>query len=155
MTVFPEEHLDSPAGYFLGYPGLTLKSGEWIIVRKLGWGKRSSVWLVQNTSNAEEFRAIKIFTIDESKGTAASNELRNLGTEGIGSVDLAQLQDSFHEGEHLCLVFNPHGITIEDMRSSNTAAGYVAVHIAKQVASWTLAALLSLQDVNLVHNGAL
>ncbi|KDR68353.1 hypothetical protein GALMADRAFT_78567 [Galerina marginata CBS 339.88] len=151
MTPFPEEQLDSPAGYLPGYPGMTLQLGKWTIIRKLGWGERSSVWLVYNTSQPLEFRAIKVLTVAESNGATGMNELRVLRMDGIKNVDIPQLLDSFQEGDHLCLVFNPHGITVENMRKSNMDGGYVAAHLGKQIASWTLTALLSLEDLNLVH----
>lgn len=153
MIVFAEEPLDSPAGYLPGYPGMILQSGKWTIIRKLGWGERSSVWLVHNTSQPLEFRAIKVLTVTESKGATALNELRiqRMNEVRTAEVDIARLQDSFQEGDHLCLVFNPHGITVKQLRKSNVDGGYLAVHLAKQIASWTLAALLSFQEPNLVH----
>ena len=39
---FPEEKLDSPAGYLATQPGETLNNGRRRIIRKLGWGPRSS-----------------------------------------------------------------------------------------------------------------
>lgn len=152
MTVFAEEPLDSPAGYLPGYPGMILQSGKWTIIRKLGWGERSSVWLVHNTSQPLEFRAIKVFTVTESKGAIALNELRIQRI--INEVsDIVELQDSFQEGDHLCLVFEPHGITVEQLRKSNVDGGYLAVHLAKQIAAWMLGVLLLFEEPNLVHGG--
>ena len=49
MSQFPEEPLSSSAeaglGYFPVSPSQTLKNGQYTIIRKLGWGPRSSVWL--------------------------------------------------------------------------------------------------------------
>lgn len=50
MSPFPEESLEltreQGAGYFLGRPDMLLKDGQYRIIRKLGYGRRSSVWLV-------------------------------------------------------------------------------------------------------------
>ncbi|KAF9523681.1 kinase-like domain-containing protein [Crepidotus variabilis] len=154
MTSFPEEQLDSAKGYFPGFPGMTLQSGKWTIICKLGWGERSSVWLVHDTFQQIKFRAIKIYTVSDSKEVTALNELRTFRLSDIKDVDVVQLQESFKEGSHLCLVFMPHGVTVEILRKSNAAGGYVAVHIAKQIAASTLTALSSLEDINLVHGAS-
>ena len=48
---FPEEPLDISAeqgyGYFPAYVGLSLKEDNYKITRKLGFGPRSSVWLIE------------------------------------------------------------------------------------------------------------
>jgi hypothetical protein len=50
--MFPEENLSLNAeqgfGFFPAVPGLTLKNGCYKVVRKLGRGESSSVWLVEN-----------------------------------------------------------------------------------------------------------
>jgi len=50
LSPFPEEQLDSPLGYFSAQPGQTLKDGTWTIIHKLGWGPRSSTWLIIDTA---------------------------------------------------------------------------------------------------------
>lgn len=53
MSQFPEEPLNAPAsegfGYFPAFPGLKLDQNRYEVVRKLGFGPRSSVWLVTDT----------------------------------------------------------------------------------------------------------
>ena len=52
MSQLPEEPLDlsheQGFGYFPGYPGSLLKEGRYKILRKLGFGPRSSVWLASD-----------------------------------------------------------------------------------------------------------
>ena len=52
MSQFPEEPLNLPAsegfGYYPACPGLKLKEGRYEVIRKLGYGPRSSVWLVED-----------------------------------------------------------------------------------------------------------
>ncbi|CAA7270561.1 unnamed protein product [Cyclocybe aegerita] len=156
MVLFPEEPLDSPAGYFVGRLGMTLQDGKWRIIRKLGWGPRSSTWLVVNTADSTVVRAIKVFTVEESKGSVALKEVEVL-TElrATSPLHIAWLHDHFRErsakGEHLCLVFHPYGRTIESLRQTNTEGGYLALHIAKQVAGEALEALAELHENNIVH----
>lgn len=53
MPQFPEEPLNAPPskgyGYFPAFPGLKLDGGRYEVVHKLGFGPRSSVWLVKDT----------------------------------------------------------------------------------------------------------
>ena len=53
MSQSPEEPLNLPAsegfGYYPTYPGLKLKEGRYEVIRKLGYGPRSSVWLVEDS----------------------------------------------------------------------------------------------------------
>ena len=50
MTQFPEESLNLSStegfGYFPGYPGQKLNKGQYEITWKVGFGSRSSTWLV-------------------------------------------------------------------------------------------------------------
>ena len=52
MSQFPEEPLNAPApegfGYFPAFPGLKLDQNRYEVVRKLGFGPRSSVWLASD-----------------------------------------------------------------------------------------------------------
>lgn len=66
--MYPEEPLDlSPSeggGYFSAKMGQKLNGGKFQIVRKLGYGSRSSTWLVRGKDN---YFAIKIYTIAASE----------------------------------------------------------------------------------------
>ncbi|KAJ3510419.1 hypothetical protein NLJ89_g4684 [Agrocybe chaxingu] len=156
MVLFPEEQLDSSVGYFVGRLGMTLQEGKWGIIRKLGWGRRSSTWLVVDTADSTDVRAIKIFTIEESRGSVAAKEVGVLKElRATSPLHISWLHDHFHEhstkGDHLCLVFHPYGKTIESLRQTNTVGGYLALHIAKQVAGEALAALAELHENNITH----
>ena len=52
MSQFPEEPLNLPTsegfGYYPAYPSLKLKEGRYEVIRKLGYGPRSSLWLVED-----------------------------------------------------------------------------------------------------------
>ena len=56
VSGFPEEDLRSGGrhnpGYFPARLGQTLQEGRYCIVRKLGWGQYSSVWLAKDRGYA-------------------------------------------------------------------------------------------------------
>ena len=60
MSQFPEEPLSALAsegfGYFPAYPGLKLDQNRYEVIRKLGYGPRSSVWLVVDAECVYPFR---------------------------------------------------------------------------------------------------
>ncbi|KAF8972230.1 kinase-like domain-containing protein [Flammula alnicola] len=112
---FPEEPLDlSPAkggGYYPAAIHQELNGDKYKIVRKLGYGPRSSTWLVL-CSHRPKYVAVKIFTI------AASEQARNVELpilKSLRSIDrdlpVPVFQESFWEesrdGSHLCVVMSP------------------------------------------------
>jgi serine/threonine-protein kinase SRPK3 len=48
LSGFPEEDLRERSGYFPAWLGQSLLGGKYVIVRKLGWGQHSSVWLARD-----------------------------------------------------------------------------------------------------------
>ena len=116
---FPQEPLDLPASEGEGhYPAgihQKLNSGKFEIVRKLGYGPRSSTWLAYTWDEEEKERyfAIKIYTV------AASEHAKTVKVpifKGVhcfipASRALPPPRGTFWEntgaGSHLCLVLNP------------------------------------------------
>ena len=128
MSTFPEEQLDSPVGYFPAQPGQTLKGGRWTIIRKLGWGPRSSTWLVLNNNPSHlSCDAIKIFTMTATEDSTGNNERYFLLLESVKDISLGvpKLTSYFYEHDtkgrrHLCLVFHTLlGASVEDHRLTN------------------------------------
>jgi hypothetical protein len=72
-NLFPQERRDSPAGYLATQPGETL-NGRWRIIRKLGWGLRSSTWLGVDTKDPDNISALKVFTIAATRDGTAETE---------------------------------------------------------------------------------
>ncbi|KAF5335544.1 hypothetical protein D9611_012187 [Ephemerocybe angulata] len=122
MVSFPEEPLNLSAadgfGYLAADINQTLNGGEFAIVRKLGWGPRSSTWLVQ------------------VKGEDSTEEL-----------DFPNCYDSFWEksihGEHLCFVMNPHGLPFSCVvqAAANSGRAGLPVHVVQYTTSVILEAL--------------
>ncbi|KAJ3508173.1 hypothetical protein NMY22_g16699 [Coprinellus aureogranulatus] len=116
---FPEEPLDLPAheggGYFPGQINGTLDDGRYKIIRKLGYGPRSSTWLVLELTEEEHF-AVKIYTLAASP-LAGSTELPMVqrASHDLG-VETPFLKKHFWEktnnGAHLCVLATPTSISI-------------------------------------------
>ena len=158
MPLFPEEQLDSPLGYFPAQPGQTLKHGTWTITRKLGWGPRSSTWLVAGKD--DQYRALKILTATATADPNSKRErdflLRILNDFTIG---VPELLETFEEKDgsgrkHLCLSFRLLGKSVEDLRQGNVYDGQnLPVHIVQKVIGDISARLSGLAIRNIIHGG--
>jgi hypothetical protein len=158
MSLFPEEQLDSPLGYFPAQPGQTLKDGTWTITRKLGWGPRSSTWLV--VDNDDQHRALKILTAAATADPNAKNEPSLLlGPAKAVPDGVPDLLETFEETDergrmHLCLLFRLLGTSVEDLRQGNAYGGRsLPVHIVQKVIGDISEHLANLADVNIIHGG--
>jgi hypothetical protein len=158
MSLFPEEQLDSPLGYFPAQPGQKLKDGKWTITRKLGWGPRSSTWLV--IDEEDQHRALKILTAAATADPKAKNE-RNflLGPVKAVPSGVPKLLETFEEKDergrkHFCLLFRLLGPSVEDLRQGNAYHGQnLPVHIVQKVIGDISNRLANLATRNLIHGG--
>ncbi|KIM48527.1 hypothetical protein M413DRAFT_20908 [Hebeloma cylindrosporum] len=139
MAQFPEEplHLTSSEGfgYFPGYPGQKLKQGQYEVIRKVGYGPRSSLWLALNSSNEELYCILKILTAHETL-QKPSQELNVLNFEA-NHVDDYFHEDS-HHGTHLCLVLVVSGpsCVLEDLMQLHKCAFIHGAVTEGNIASW-------------------
>ncbi|KIM40683.1 hypothetical protein M413DRAFT_72947 [Hebeloma cylindrosporum] len=162
MSLFPEEPLDSSVGYFPGQLNQTINNGRWTLIRKLGWGSRSSCWLAIDSGDPENIEAIKIYSVSASKDTCSANErdiLQKMGDSGIRS-NVPVKRDSFYEeskaGTHLCLVLRLLGPSFMSLLDDGTESGsYLPLHAAKQVIGELLGVLCSLQENNIIHGAVM
>lgn len=123
-----EENIDRyvPEGFHPVRIGEVYNS-RYKVLRKLGWGEYSTVWLVQDLAakkNAAEkkYLAMKVLSADSYGGEEHIFEreiLKHLGTanpkhKGYGFI--SHLLDDFEHdgpnGTHVCLVFEPMGETL-------------------------------------------
>ena len=155
---FPEEQLDSPLGYFPAQPGQILKHGTWMITRKLGWGPRSSTWLV--VDNDDQHRALKILTATATADPNSKTERDFLFSFGEDfSIGVPQLLETFEEKDesgrkHFCLLFGLLGTSVEDLRQGNVSHGQkLPVHIVQKVIGDISGDLTSLATRNIIHSG--
>ncbi|KAF6741688.1 CMGC/SRPK protein kinase [Ephemerocybe angulata] len=163
MASFPEEPLNLSAadgfGYFSADINQTLQEGKYTIVRKLGWGPRSSTWLVEWEGGERAYWAVQIFTVSASK-SAGTSLLPILQGPVYGITDsFPAIQDSFWvpsvHGEHLCLVMAHYGSPLSALlrhATSNGRAG-LPIHTVQFTVLAVLRALEQLHKVNVMHSG--
>ncbi|KAL9052563.1 MAG: hypothetical protein Q9162_005311 [Coniocarpon cinnabarinum] len=115
-----------PGGFHPIDLGDTLNGGRYKIVRKLGYGSFSTVWLAQDQRTTEQkFAAIKVgaATADDEFNYELSTYTRvqqPLGTgEYTSGTGLVKLIDDFVEegvnGKHQCLVFDVMGPSLSSL----------------------------------------
>ncbi|KAF8056921.1 kinase-like domain-containing protein [Lyophyllum atratum] len=159
MSQFPEEPLDLSTeqgfGYFAGHPGLLLKEGRYKIIRKLGFGPRSSVWLASDLHGL--FVALKLLTTHAT--AEKSQELSALQAISLGadSDNLPVLRDHFteqsHHGEHQCFALDPLGVDLDTFRQTSPTRS-LKVHTVKKVIASAVEALCDFEELDIIH-GAL
>jgi len=161
MSIFPEEQLDSPAGYFFAHPGQTLKDGQWTIARKLGWGPRSSTWLaLDKNASILSYDAIKIFTVAATEDSTGNNE-RNLLLNTVKNIarGIPEARSHFYEHDtkgkrHLCLVFHVYGSSVEDLRLTNIYDGeYLPLYTTRKIVGDISERLADLSVHKIIHGG--
>jgi serine/threonine-protein kinase SRPK3 len=108
-----------PGGYHPTFIGETYgKQNEYLIVRKLGWGHFSTVWLAWDSLNLRHV-AIKIVRSSSNYSEAAMDEIEILETVNSGNEfhegkkHIVKLLDHFiHKGpngNHVCMIFEVLG----------------------------------------------
>ncbi|KAI1283497.1 putative serine protein kinase [Xylaria sp. FL0933] len=107
-----------PGGYHPVVLGDVFHNGQYKVIRKLGEGSFSTVWLARDLRN-NKYVAMKIIMSKISERTNETVILRLLGQAPEGSKHITQLLDEFnHQGPngiHKCLVFEPMGPTVNTM----------------------------------------
>ncbi|KAF6756601.1 kinase-like domain-containing protein, partial [Ephemerocybe angulata] len=164
---FPEEPLSLSAadgfGYFPADINQTLRGGRYTIVRKLGWGPRSSTWLAWDKDRDDPwYWAIQIFT------AAASEEVETkllpiLIERKIDFADPSAVPiypESFREtsihGEHVCLVMKPYGLPFSDvLRDAKSRRAGLPVHVVEFTTQVIVEVLNDLhnENVRVMHAG--
>ncbi|KIK58567.1 hypothetical protein GYMLUDRAFT_45191 [Collybiopsis luxurians FD-317 M1] len=169
---FPEEDLrqegkDNP-GYFPARLGQSLQGGRFCIIRKLGWGQYSSVWLAKDKKE-NQLLALKILTCESTQALQASgadqrsDELRMLQKIATaqpihrGFKHNLKLHDSFEfrgpHGPHLCLVTDVLGHSVDYVRKLNDNGDLrLSMALTKRITKQVLYGLEYLHDVcGIVH----
>ncbi|KAF8056922.1 kinase-like domain-containing protein [Lyophyllum atratum] len=156
MSPFPEEPLDLSTqqgfGYFAGYPGLLLKQGRYKLIRKLGFGPRSSVWLASDLQDEKgHVVALKILTTHAT--SKKSQELHVLQLIRP-YYRLPVLQDHFteqsHHGKHQCFALNSLGPDLDKFRQTAPTRS-LGVHTVQKVVARILEALCDLKRCGVIH----
>ncbi|KAI8472103.1 MAG: Serine/threonine protein kinase SRPK1 [Monoraphidium minutum] len=103
-------------GYHPVQVGEKFKGGRYVVLRKLGWGHFSTVWLVLDT-HTDGFAALKVQKSAPHYTDAARDEVTLLGQlsagDASGASHCVRLLDNFEHagphGLHVCLVFEVLG----------------------------------------------
>ncbi|KAI0651498.1 kinase-like domain-containing protein [Trametes meyenii] len=118
ISGYPEEDLrtdgpDNP-GYFPARLGQTLERGRYCIVRKLGWGQYSSVWLAKDRSGDGSFVALKILTCEATRAMVPGEDQRS---DEKNMLERISVSDSSHRGYRHTIRYHdtfefkgPHGV---------------------------------------------
>lgn len=108
-----------PGGYHPTFVGETYgRQNEYLIVRKLGWGHFSTVWLAWDSINLRHV-AVKIVRSSPNYSEAAMDEIKILDTVNSkndsheGKKHIVRLLDHFihsgPNGKHVCMIFEVLG----------------------------------------------
>ncbi|KAF2007835.1 kinase-like protein [Amniculicola lignicola CBS 123094] len=123
------------------------------IIRKLGHGSFSTVWLAECISDPR-YVAIKILSSDASSTSKEVQINQIIGANATAQGHIVTLLDSFkHDGpngEHECLVFEPMGPAVAVCYNPdyNPIPAWQAKSICKQL----LTALKCLHDLGIAHS---
>ncbi|KAF5320473.1 hypothetical protein D9611_010772 [Ephemerocybe angulata] len=169
MSSFPEEPLDPSAADGFGYLpadiAQPLDGGRYTIVRKLGWGPRSSTWLAQEKfipdATKPVYWAIQAFTVAKSRDVEATllPVLQKEVSQAGRDIDFPNFRGSFWEesvhGEHLCLVMSAYGLPFSELAwdAADSGRAGLPVHVVQKTTSVILETLEALHAENVMHAG--
>ena len=155
---FPEEPLNlSPSeggGYYPAVIHQKLNGDKYKVIRKLGYGPRSSTWLVLTSDNLAYF-VVKIFTVTASDH-AKTVEIPILKT--VNNLNPSLLLPRFHEsfwvksgaGSHICFVMNPVSTSFRDLQRDAENQRF-PVHAVRQIVWGVARSLKGLHAVKIMH----
>ncbi|KAI9814892.1 MAG: hypothetical protein M1832_005620 [Thelocarpon impressellum] len=143
--------------------GDLFKERRYEIVRKLGYGSFSTVWLAHDRDQ-ERLTALKIVKANASSVSSEVSLHQLLDQDGLPGTEGAQnnvaLQDHFQHdgpnGAHLCLVFEAMGPSVsamlDGMRTQYDSPRKYRTRIAWNILVQMLRGLEFLQRKNIVHS---
>ncbi|KAE8141237.1 kinase-like domain-containing protein [Aspergillus pseudotamarii] len=153
-----------PGGYHPVVLGDIFKNGQYKVIRKLGEGSYSTVWLARDLKNSG-YVALKILVSDISGSTTELRILRHITEVApvVGARHITRLLGEFEHrgpnGVHRCLVFEPMGPSVNTMveelpqfkpRMQGMKIRY-PLRIAKSILKQSLQALAFLHENGIAH----
>lgn len=140
-------------------------NSRYLVLRKLGWGGYSTVWLVRDL-HEDRFRSMKILRASYTNQCDISSEvdiLKHLGTanpEHEGFPYICHLIDDFwHKGPngtHMCLIFEPMGQSLRDTfttRFTDRGYGGMPLPIIRSLTRQLLLAVSYAHEYGVIHTG--
>jgi serine/threonine protein kinase len=156
---------ESPADYNSGgylpvKVGDTFKNGRYRVVRKLGWGHFSTVWLVKDMK-LKHHSALKVVKSAGRYAETARDEIKLLSRVAAANLNhpgrshiVSFLDSFFYEGidaAHVCIVFEPLGENLLAIIERHKKTG-VPIPVVRSIARQILLGLQYLHDeCDLVH----
>ncbi|KAG5518572.1 hypothetical protein PMAC_002968 [Pneumocystis sp. 'macacae'] len=157
-----EEDLDDycKGGYHPVQIGEKFKDGRYIVIRKLGWGHFSTVWLVKDTLK-DCYVALKIVRSATHYTETALDEiklLKRINTANPchpGAAHVVSLLDDFEHrgpnGTHICMVFEVLGENLLSLIKRYDYRG-IPIPLVKQITKQVLLGLDYLhRDCGIIH----
>jgi len=147
-------------GYHPIHIGDRFKDGQYTIVRKLGWGHFSTVWLVKDNCTDRHF-ALKVVKSAKHYTETALDEVKLLQTvaeknpNAIGRQHVTGVYDHFmHKGTngtHVCMTFEVLGENLLALIKRYKHRG-IPIHLVKQIAKQMLYGLDYLhRECHIIH----
>ena len=131
------------------------------VIGKLGYGSASTVWLGRDLHKENEHVALNVY-IHSSKfrrELPIYEHINTLRSEHGGSDRVRKFLESFEiegpHGKHICLVHQPLGISLADLREL-TPEGFFGLDLIKQTLRDLLGGLQFLhEEAHVIHTGEL
>ncbi|RKP16530.1 kinase-like protein [Rozella allomycis CSF55] len=161
--IIDEEELEEdykPGGYHVANVGDVYKDGRYRLVRKLGWGHFSVVWLCWDL-NEEKYYAMKIVKSARHYTETAKDEVKllraasNLDESAKGKDFIVNLSDDFMidgpNGKHVCMVFEVLGENLLNLIKRYNYRG-ISIPILKNISYQILMGLDTLhRHCQIIH----
>ncbi|RKP36250.1 serine/threonine protein kinase [Dimargaris cristalligena] len=126
------------------------KDGRYVVVRKLGWGHFSTVWLARDTTN-DRHVALKVVKAAKNYTAAAEDEIQlcekvaKTDPQAAGHRHVVELLDHFTHygphGGHICMVFEVLGENLLSLIRRYRKRGGLPLPLVKDVARQMLLGL--------------
>ena len=147
-------------GYHPVHVGETYNNGRYVVVRKLGWGHFSTVWLSRDTTNNKHV-ALKVVRSAAHYTETAVDEIKLLqkivgaNPDHPGRKHVVSLLDSFEHkgpnGVHVCMVFEVLGENLLGMIKRWNHRG-IPTDLVKQITKQVLLGLDYLhRECGIIH----
>ncbi|THH30814.1 hypothetical protein EUX98_g3376 [Antrodiella citrinella] len=151
-------------GFFITAPGAALKDGRYKVIRKLGRGRCSNTFLVEDTqptSTALKYLAAKVLSADSTfalqKGYIAELDILQAvaaHAQGRPEPSVPILYDHFEQqgphGMHYCFLTKPLRSHVHAFRAS-APTGSLAVHVVKPIIACVAESLKFLHSIKIIH----
>lgn len=128
-------------------------------IGKLGYGSASTVWLCRDIHSQNKYVALKVY-LNSSKvhrELPIYKHINNLQSEHEGRGHVREFHNSFEVkgpyGQHICLVLQPLGISLDELRKL-TPDGVFGADLIRQTLRPILTGLQFLhKEAQVIHTG--